>query len=68
MAGDDSGLSQIMLNVTADHPPAFLAQTEDDGLHCENAVNYFMRLKAVKAPPAELPLEGSRDEIFGGGK
>ena len=61
MAGDDSGLSQIMLNVTADHPPAFLVQTEDDGLHCENAVNYFMRLKSVKAPPAELHIYPDRN-------
>ena len=42
VAGDTRrGLSQLMLNVSADHPTAFLAQTEDDGVHCENSINYY---------------------------
>ena len=30
--------SQVMLKVTQDHPPAFLAQTEDDGIKVENSL------------------------------
>ena len=26
--------------VTSAHPPAFLAQTEDDAIHCENSIFY----------------------------
>lgn len=34
-----------MLDVTADHPPAFLAQTEDDGIKVENSMYYYLALK-----------------------
>ena len=36
---------QVMLDVTADHPPAFLAQTEDDGIKVENSMYYYLALK-----------------------
>ena len=39
--------------VTASTPPAFLVQAEDDGVHVENAVGYFMALKKAGVP-AEL--------------
>ena len=39
--------------VTASTPPAFLVQAEDDGVHVENAVEYFMALKKAGVP-AEL--------------
>ena len=36
--------------VTASTPPAFLVQAEDDGVHIENAVGYFMALKKAGVP------------------
>jgi dipeptidyl aminopeptidase/acylaminoacyl peptidase len=38
------------LSVTKDTPPAFLVQTEDDGIHVENALRYAEALQAVKVP------------------
>ena len=39
--------------VTPSTPPAFLVQAEDDSVHVENAVEYFMALKKAGVP-AEL--------------
>ena len=39
--------------VAASTPPAFLVQAEDDSVHVENAVEYFMALKKAGVP-AEL--------------
>lgn len=39
--------------VTASTPPAFLVQAEDDSVHVENAVEYFIALKKAGVP-AEL--------------
>jgi acetyl esterase/lipase len=58
---DDSRLNQIMLNVTSAHPTAFLAQTEDDGIHCENSINYYLALKAANAAPSELHVYPDRN-------
>ena len=46
---------------TADTPPTFLLQAENDPVHVENAVVYFMALKNAKVP-AELHVytEGGR--------
>lgn len=38
---------------TAQTPPSFILQAENDPVHVENATNYFLQLKAVKVP-AEL--------------
>ncbi|HEX4031122.1 MAG TPA: alpha/beta hydrolase [Terracidiphilus sp.] len=38
---------------TANTPPTFIVQAEDDPVHVENAVVYFMQLKKAKVP-AEL--------------
>jgi len=38
---------------TANTPPTFIVQTEDDGVHVENAIVYFMALKNAKVS-AEL--------------
>ena len=59
--GDIHGLHQIMLNVTAAHPKAFLVQTEDDGIHCENSINYYLALKTAGAPPSELHVYPDRN-------
>jgi acetyl esterase/lipase len=41
--------------VTKDTPPTFLVQAEDDPVHVENAVDYFMALKKAGVP-AEMHL------------
>ncbi len=43
------------INPTADTPPTFIVQAEDDPVHVENAVVYFMQLKKAKVP-AELHI------------
>jgi acetyl esterase/lipase len=43
------------LPVTASTPPAFLVQAEDDPIHVENAVEYFMAQKKAGVP-AELHI------------
>jgi len=40
---------------TANTPPTFILQAEDDPVHVENAVVYFMQLKRAKVP-AELHI------------
>ena len=35
---------------TAQTPPTFIVQAEDDPVHVENATNYFLQLKAAKVP------------------
>lgn len=41
------------VQVTTNHPPTFLAMTQDDPLHVENVLFYFLALKQAKIP-AEL--------------
>jgi acetyl esterase/lipase len=41
------------INPTAKTPPSFIVQAEDDPVHVENAVEYFMQLKRAGVP-AEL--------------
>jgi len=43
------------IHVTEQTPPTFLAQAEDDPVHVENAVVYFMALKNAKVP-AEMHI------------
>jgi acetyl esterase/lipase len=43
------------INPTADTPPTFIVQAEDDPVHVENAVVYFLQLKKAKVP-AELHI------------
>jgi acetyl esterase/lipase len=40
---------------TTDTPPTFIVQAEDDTVHVENAIVYFMQLKKAKVP-AELHI------------
>lgn len=50
---------------TADTPPTFILQAEDDyTAHVENAVTYFMELKTVKVP-AELHIYAQGGHGFG---
>jgi acetyl esterase/lipase len=41
-------------NVTKDTPPTMLVQAEDDPVHMENALYYFLALKNAQAGPSEL--------------
>ena len=43
------------IHVTEQTPPTFLAQAEDDPVHVENSVVYFMALKNAKVP-AEMHI------------
>jgi acetyl esterase/lipase len=50
--------------VTADTPPTFLLQAEDDGVHVENSTAYFLALKAFKVP-AELHVYANGGHGYG---
>jgi acetyl esterase/lipase len=52
------------LNVTANTPPTFLIQAEDDGIHVENSLFYYLALKKAKVP-AELHLYASGGHGYG---
>jgi acetyl esterase/lipase len=49
---------------TANTPPTFLVQAEDDPVHVENAVVYFMQLKKAKVP-AELHVYAQGGHGYG---
>lgn len=50
--------------VTASVPPTFLVQAEDDPVHVENAVEYFMALKKAHVP-AELHVYAQGGHGYG---
>lgn len=50
--------------VTAQTPPTFLVQAEDDPVHVENAVEYFMALKRAGVP-AELHVYAKGGHGYG---
>ena len=52
------------IKVTDKTPPAFIVQAEDDPVHVENAVTYFMALKNAKVP-AELHLYAEGGHGYG---
>jgi acetyl esterase/lipase len=49
---------------TAQTPPSFIVQAEDDPVHVENAVVYFMALKNAKVP-AELHIYAAGGHGYG---
>ncbi len=49
---------------TAQTPPSFILQAEDDPVHVENAVEYFMELKNAKVP-AELHIYAEGGHGYG---
>ena len=49
---------------TANTPPTFIVQAEDDPVHVENAVVYFMQLKSAKVP-AELHVYSQGGHGYG---
>jgi acetyl esterase/lipase len=52
------------INPTADTPPSFIVQAEDDPVHVENAVEYFMQLKHAGVP-AELHIYAQGGHGYG---
>ncbi len=52
------------LKVTAQTPPTFLVQTEDDPVRCENSLVYYLALKKAKAP-AEMHLYATGGHGYG---
>jgi acetyl esterase/lipase len=52
------------INPTANTPPTFIVQAEDDPVHVENAVDYFMALKNAKVP-AELHVYSQGGHGYG---
>ena len=52
------------INPTADTPPTFIVQAEDDPVHVENAVVYFLALKNAKVP-AELHIYAKGGHGYG---
>lgn len=49
---------------TAQTPPTFLAQAENDPVHVENSLDYFLALKSAKVP-AELHIYAQGGHGFG---
>jgi acetyl esterase/lipase len=49
---------------TADTPPTFIVQAEDDPVHVENALVYFQQLKNAKVP-AELHIYAQGGHGYG---
>jgi acetyl esterase/lipase len=52
------------INPTANTPPTFIVQAEDDPVHVENAVVYFLALKNAKVP-AELHIYAQGGHGYG---
>jgi acetyl esterase/lipase len=52
------------IRVTADTPPSFLVQAEDDSVHVENSTVYFLALKNAKVP-AELHIYAEGGHGYG---
>lgn len=52
------------INPTANTPPTFIVQAEDDPVHVENAVVYFLALKNAKVP-AELHIYSQGGHGYG---
>jgi acetyl esterase/lipase len=50
--------------VTAETPPTFLVQAENDPVHVENSIVYFMALKAAKVP-AEMHIYSEGGHGYG---
>jgi acetyl esterase/lipase len=52
------------IHATEKTPPAFIVQAEDDPVHVENAVTYFMALKNAKVP-AEMHIYAEGGHGYG---
>ena len=61
---DQNFVPNADIHPTAKTPPTFIVQAEDDPVHVENAVVYFMQLKNAKVP-AELHLYAEGGHGYG---
>jgi acetyl esterase/lipase len=61
---DQVGKLKPEINVTANTPPAFLVQTEDDPVRVENSLYYYLALKNAKVP-AEMHLFATGGHGYG---
>jgi len=52
------------IRVTRDTPPSFIVQAEDDPVHVENAIYYFLQLKSASVP-AELHIYAEGGHGYG---
>jgi len=65
LALEDKGLAfSTDIPVTKETPPTFLVQAEDDTVHVENAVEYFLALKGAGVP-AELHVYAEGGHGYG---
>jgi acetyl esterase/lipase len=63
LKGQDNKLAPEM-TVTANTPPTFLVQAEDDGVRVENSLFYYLALKEAKVP-AEMHLYAGGGHGYG---
>lgn len=61
---DKNFAANTEINPTADTPPTFIVQAEDDPVHVENATVYFLQLKNAKVP-AELHIYSQGGHGYG---
>jgi len=65
LAQEDKGMAtNADIQPTADTPPTFLVQAEDDPVHVENATNYFLQLKKAGVQ-AELHIYAEGGHGYG---
>ena len=61
---ENSFLDKLDIHPTAQTPPSFIVQAEDDTVHVENSTTYFLALKNAKVP-AELHLYAQGGHGYG---
>jgi len=61
---DQNMATNADIKPTAETPPTFIVQAEDDPVHVENATNYFLQLKQAKVP-AELHIYADGGHGYG---
>jgi len=64
LTGEDHTSLAPELKVSAQTPPTFLVQTEDDPVHVENSLVYYRALKNAKVP-AEMHLFSTGGHGYG---
>jgi acetyl esterase/lipase len=57
-------LDKLDIKATADTPPSFIVQAEDDPVHIENSTTWFLALKNAKVP-AELHIYSEGGHGYG---
>lgn len=55
----------LAANVTKDHPAAFIMQAENDPFGAQNALYYYLQLKAKNAPASEVHIYQTGGHAYG---